>query len=158
MSLVTLHQLIESELELMEHFLYSLEKENALLLSSYTNDDLFDLTELKNQYAEQLTQISVLRDNEQTKLNLPIGREGLILAQTQHAELSPLIQQLFDTAESAKTYNEQNGLLIQAYLDYSIEAIEALNSANPDATKTQVYDAKGMARTKNQLRRGAFKA
>lgn len=146
----------------MEHFLYSLEKENTLLLSSYTNDDLFDLTELKNQYAEQLSQLAVLRDNELSKLNLPVGREGLTLAQTQHqhqeTELSPLIQQLFDVTEKAKTYNTENGLLIQTYLDYSIEAIEALNSVNPDATKTQTYDAKGMARTKNQLRRGAFKA
>ena len=142
----------------MEHFLFSLEKEHTLLLDSYSNDDLFDLTELKNQYAEQLSQIAEQRDNALTHLQLPVGRDGLIAAQTQYEALHEPIQRLLDTAEKARVLNDENGLLIQTYLQYSVEALEALANANPTGSDSQVYDAKGLTRTAANVRRGINRA
>lgn len=153
-----LRQLIQTELELMEHFLFSLEKEHALLLDSYSNDDLFDLTELKNQYADQLSQAAQLRDNALLKLQLPAGKDGLLAAQDQQQNLHDLIQNLLDTAEKARLRNEENGLLINTYLAYSEEALSALDSANPAGKDTQIYDAKGQTRTAANLRRGINRA
>lgn len=149
---------IKSELDLMEQFLFSLQKENALLLENYNNDDLFDLTELKNHYADQLNGVALLRDSALVELQLPTGREGLLAAQAQYKELDEAITALFETAETARKYNEENGLLIQTYLDYSTKAIEALNSVNPTAG-TSVYDAKGKAHLAgSKLKRGIVRA
>lgn len=142
----------------MEHFLFSLEKEHALLLESYSNDDLFDLTELKNQYADQLSQTALQRDKALTDLQLPTGRDGLLHAQTKYQELHDIIQSLLDTAEKARICNEENGLLIHTYLEYSVEALEALASANPAGQDSQVYDAKGQTRAAANLRRGIIRA
>lgn len=157
MSIITdaLHHLLDTELELMEHFLFSLEKENALLMDSYSNDDLFDLTEIKNQYAERLSAVAIQRDEALENLGLAAGQEGLLAAQQQYPTLSDTIQDLLITVEKAKQYNEENGLLIEAYLNYTSEALEALNSANPTASpqQAQTYDAKGVTRVKTNLRR-----
>ena len=158
MSIITdaLHHLLETELELMEHFLFSLKKENALLMDSYSNDDLFDLTEIKNQYAERLSAVATQRDEALADLGLAAGQEGLLAAQQQYPALSDTIQELINTVEKARQYNEENGLLIEAYLNYTSEALEALNSANPTATnpqQAQTYDAKGITRVKTNLRR-----
>ena len=157
MSIITdaLHHLLDTELELMEHFLFSLEKENALLMESYSNDDLFDLTEIKNQYAERLSAIAVQRDEALADLGLAAGQEGLLTAQQQYPTLSDTIQELINTVEKARQYNEENGLLIEAYLNYTSEALETLNNANPTASpqQAQTYDAKGVTRVKTHLRR-----
>lgn len=153
-----LRPLLQAELELMEHFLFSLEKEHALLLDSYSNDDLFDLTELKNQYAEQLSQIAEQRDHALSNLQLPVGRDGLLAAQTQYETLHEPIQNLLDTAEKARVLNDENGLLIQTYLKYSVEALEALSEANPAGSGSQVYDAKGLTRSAASVRRGINRA
>ena len=158
MSFTDLRQLLQAELELMEHFLFSLEKEHALLLDSYSNDDLFDLTELKNQYADQLSQTAELRDKALSDLQLPVGREGILAAQKQYDALRDLTQNLLDTAEKARVRNDENGLLIQTYLAYSVEALSALASANPAGPDTQVYDAKGLTRTTASSRRGINRA
>lgn len=140
----------------MQHFLFCLEKESELLLSSYNNDDLYDLTELKNQYADQLSHIAEQRDLQLAILNLPLGREGLIAAQSVSDTLEDLIHQLFDIAEKARTLNEQNGLVIQTYLDYSVQALEALAQANPPAG--EIYDARGKTKPATALKRGIVRA
>ena len=141
----------------MEHFLFSLEKEHVLLLDSYSNDDLFDLTEIKNQYAEQLIQTAQQRDEALAKLQLPAVKAGLLKAQEKYEELHALIQSLLNTAETARVRNDENGLLIHAYLEYSVEALNALAQVNPEQ-KTQVYNEKGLTRPASNLRRGINKA
>lgn len=156
MSSIVLYNLIQTEYELMQHFLFSLEKENELLLSSYSNDDLYDLTELKNQYADQLSQTSVQRENTLAELGLPAGRDGLLAAKSLSDDLNELIQDLFDTAEKAQKLNNENGLLIQTYLDYSVQALQALSQANPKAA--DIYDAKGQKQSATSSKRGIVRA
>lgn len=156
MSSTALLSLIQAEFDLMQHFLFSLEKENELLLSNYSNDDLYDHTELKNQYADQLNQAAEQRDNQLTAMGLPTARDGLLAAQSLSDELDQLVQQLFDITEQARTLNEQNGLLIQTYLNYSVEALEALGAANPPTS--DVYDARGRTKSGTALKRGIVRA
>lgn len=137
-----LHDHLTAELDLMQHFLFALEKENTLLLSNYHHDDLYDLTELKNSYAEQLAQAANLRDSALNALQLPAGKDGLLLAaQLHNEELGALVQQLMTLAQQGRQLNDQNGLLINTYLDYNQQALQALGQANP--TAASVYDAHG---------------
>ncbi|NLJ61709.1 MAG: flagellar protein FlgN [Alcaligenaceae bacterium] len=152
MSSTTLHQLIQTEFDLMQQFFFSLEKENELLLSSYSNDDLYDLTELKNHYADQLAHAATERDAALSSLGLSTGRDGLIAAQALSEPLHGLVQSLFDLAEKARLLNEENGLLIHTYLEYSVQALEALGQANP--ANNEVYDAKGKTYAATRLKRG----
>lgn len=152
MSSTDLAQLIQTELDLMQHFLFSLEKEHEMLLSQYSNDDLYDLTEIKNQYADQLIATAALRDSALQNLDLAIGRDGLIAAQSLYPDLHDLLEQLFQIAEQSRRLNEENGLLIHTYLDYSTEALQALAKAQP--TTNEVYDAYGKKRAAANTRRG----
>lgn len=156
MSSTALLQSIQTELELMQSFFFSLQKENEALLSGYSNDDLFDLTELKNQYADQLSAVAAQRDQLLTQLQLPIGKEGLSTAQSQFETLSDPIQALLAIAEQARQLNEENGVLIHAYLDYSTQALEALSQAQP--TANEVYDAKGKTLSAGSNKRGIVRA
>lgn len=156
MSSTVLLQSVQTELELLQSFFFSLQKENEALLSSYSNDDLFDLTELKNQYADQLSIIGTQRDQLLTQLQLPIGKEGLTAAQTQFEPLFEPIQSLLKLAEQARQLNEENGVLIQAYLEYSAQALEAL--AQVDPTANEVYNAKGKTLSAGSSRRGIVRA
>lgn len=133
----SLHQ----ELELMQHFFYALEKENTLLLSNYANHDLYDLTELKNSYTDQLLHAAQKRDAKLLELELAKGREGLLAAQHHYPELATVIDSLFELSTKAQELNEQNGVLIHAYLDYTQQALNALKQASP--TSAGVYDASG---------------
>lgn len=149
--------LIQSELELIEHFIFTLEKEHETLLSSYSNDELFDLTEIKNQYAERLDNAAQQRELLLQQLNLPNGRAGL----TQARQLDPAIAKAVDTlltlAEHAKTLNEKNGVLIQAYLNYTTEALSAFGQAATPPNQ-DVYDAQGKKQTGLAARRGYIQA
>lgn len=149
--------LIQSELELVEHFVFTLEKEHQTLLSSYSNDELFDLTEIKNQYAARLDSVAQQREQLLQQLSLPAGRTGLAKARN----LSPAIAEAVDTllvlAEQAKTLNEKNGVLIQAYLNYTTEALSAFGQAT-SAPSQDVYDAQGKKQTGLAARRGYIQA
>ena len=149
-----LHHLLAQEKEIMGHLLFSLEKEHALLLDSYSNDALFDLTELKNHYADQLAQTAKQRDALLVALGFETGIEGLRAAQNEHEAVRTSVHELLELTEKAQALNEENGLLINTYLEYSEKAIETLDKANPTKGADQVYDAKGLKSVKSKLGRG----
>lgn len=157
MSHSALLTLIQSELELIEHFFFTLEKEHETLLSSYSNDELFDLTEIKNQYAMRLEQIGQDRDLQLQQLQLAAGREGLLQARLLDPALAESINQLLDLAEKARDLNEKNGLLIHAYLAYTTEALSAFGQA-AEPKPQDVYDAQGKKQSALASRRGYIKA
>lgn len=132
---------LQRELELMQHFFYALEKENTLLLSNYANNELYDLTELKNSYTDQLHYAAQERDSQLVNLKLEKGREGLLAAQHTYPDLTFVIHSLFELTAKAQELNEQNGVLIHAYLVYTQEALTAIKQANPNSAA--VYDASG---------------
>lgn len=157
MSHTALLTLIQSELELMEHFLFLLEKEHQTLLSSYTNDELFDITEIKNQYAERLDQAAQTRDQLLQQYQLSNGRQGLNEARNLAPQIAEAVDTLFLIAEQARNLNEKNGLLIQAYLTYTTEALSAFGQ--PEAPKAQdVYNAQGKKQSALATKRGYIKA
>lgn len=141
----------------MEHFFFLLEKEHETLLSSYTNDELFDLTEIKNQYAERLDQAAAQRDQLLQQHQLDPGRQGLAQARDLDPNLAQAVDQLFHIAEQARNLNEKNGLLIQAYLAYTTQALAAFGE--PAVPKEQdVYNAQGKKQSALASRRGYIKA
>lgn len=157
MSHSALLTLIQAELELIEHFFFTLGKEHETLLSSYSNDELFDLTEIKNQYAERLDQIGQTRDQQLQQLQLASGREGLLQARLLDPAVAETVDRLLDLAEKSRDLNEKNGLLIHAYLAYTSEALSAFGqSAEPKPQ--DVYDAQGKKKSGLASRRGYIKA
>lgn len=157
MSHSALLTLIRSELELIEHFFFTLEKEHETLLSSYSNDELFDLTEIKNQYAVRLDLIGQERDQQLLLLQLDTGRDGLLQARRLDPEITSTVDQLLALAEKARDLNEKNGLLIHAYLAYTTQALSAFGQA-AEPKPQDVYDAQGKKQSALASRRGYIKA
>ncbi len=141
----------------MEHFFFLLEKEHETLLSSYSNDELFDLTEIKNQYASRLDLAAQERDQELQQLQLSVGRPGLTQARDLDPSLAHSVDRLFDIAEQARQLNEKNGLLIQAYLAYTTEALSAFGET-AEPKPQDVYNAQGKKQSAMAARRGYLKA
>ncbi|AQS50334.1 hypothetical protein PAEH1_13240 [Paenalcaligenes hominis] len=149
--------LLHTELELIEHFVFTLEKEHETLLSSYSNDELFDLTEIKNHYAERLDSAAQQREQLLQQLNLPAGRPGLLEARLLDPALAKAVDTLLALAEQAKALNEKNGVLIHAYLNYTTEALSAFGQSSA-APAQDVYDAQGKKQTGLAARRGYIQA
>ena len=147
---------VQAELELLSRFFFTLEKEHQTLLSSYNNNELFDLTELKNQYADAMAQAAIQRDHVLAEHQLETGLAGLTQAQALSSELADSVQQLLELTTQARELNEKNGVLINAYLEYTTEALNTLQKhAAPTA---DVYNAQGKKQTPMQSRRGYTKA
>lgn len=149
-----LREQIQAEVSLIEQVLYTLRKEHALLLENNVNDELFDLTDLKQYYVAELEQAGVKRDHALIEMGLPAGRDGFIAAQGMGDEWRDLVSLLFSLSSQANDLNQENGLLVAAYMEYNEKALAALNAANPSRSVAQVYDAKGAAHKAKSQRSG----
>lgn len=151
-----LQQTLENEVKLLTSFTELLQQETILLLGEHDNETLHQITQLKNQYAEQLAHLNDQREHALTALQVSNSAAGLQQAASQFPDLVPLVEQLHSLAEQAKLANEQNGLLIDTYLQYNQQALDALAQAMQPVE--QVYDARGKASLQRSQPRASIKA
>lgn len=126
----------------MQEFLATLQDENTVLATPAVGDALDATTARKNDYAQALTQAAT----DRTALLAAMGFHGNpnelgVVAQS-HPELRSAVDQLVNLAQQAKTLNQENGIIIEAYQRHSQEALATLQSL-VGARENRLYDASG---------------
>ena len=123
-----------------------LESEQACLVRSDV-EGLFELTRLKSEQVDRLTELAQRRMDHLRSLGLDTGQAGIDTWMTLHAgveraELTQLWQELIRLAAHARSLNDINGKLITTRLSHNQAALSVLQSS---ARAHNIYGPDGHA-------------
>ncbi|SAI71274.1 flagella biosynthesis protein [Bordetella ansorpii] len=137
---------IERESALVQAFIEAIDAEARALADRKAHDALQQAAQEKEALAEQLSALSVQRDELLAGLGLPDGHEGTQQAASQFPELAESWNRLLEYASLARERNERNGAMISASLRHTQQALDALRQLNEGANASATYDAQGRGR------------
>ncbi|MEN4922876.1 flagellar protein FlgN [Achromobacter spanius] len=142
MSLVeSLQSCMKQEDVLITEFSTILEEETEVLVGQGSVEALHEITERKRGVAQQLVDLSQMRDNLLTEIGLPAGHAGTEQATVQYPQLSGVWQALLTKSASANEINMRNGALIDVHLRYTQQSLDALRNVGVGSAST--YTARG---------------
>lgn len=149
MSTQSLHSCLNQAITVLESFNQTLSQENDLLLTTHDDADLYAFTQQKTEFLAALEQQHEACGLALKTLGLEHSQDGLLAASELDAELAPAVQRFFDLAEQAQQKNNQNGIIIQTYLEHNQQALQAVTSLMQRSE--QVYTAQGKTRSHKLL-------
>lgn len=155
MSTQSLHSCLNQAITVLESFNQTLSQEHDLLLTTHDDADLYAFTQQKTEFLAELEQQHTACGLALSALGLEHSHDGLIAATELDAELAPTVQRFFDTAEAAQHQNNQNGIIIQTYLEHNQQALQAVTTLMQRSE--QVYTAQGKTRS-HKLQHSPIKA
>lgn len=155
MSTQSLQSCLNQAITVLESFNQTLSQENDLLLTTHDDSDLLAFTQKKNQFLAELETQHEACGRALSALGLENSHEGLVTAAESDAELAAIVQRFFELAETAQHQNNQNGIIIQTYLEHNQQALQAITSMMQRSE--QVYTAQGKTRP-HKLQHSAIKA
>lgn len=136
----TLENCLQTHITVLHDFLDLTEQEHEVLLQTFEPDTLAQLTQRKNQLLLEFLRLDHLRQQHLDALGVDHNIQGLsALAQAQ-PELAELVHQLIELSTAARQQNENNGVLIQTYLNSNQQALDTLSAL---AGKNNFYTAHG---------------
>lgn len=138
----TLETCLSRQLALARDFLTALQDESRLLADPAQADQLAASTAAKLSCIQQFEALDKARDQALFDLGHDAGPEGLQQALRQHPSLSALLSELQDTAGQARELNEQNGTVIQTYLQHTQQTLADLRQLTGKSTEP-LYNASG---------------
>lgn len=138
----SLQSCMRQEDALITEFSSILEEETEVLVGPGNVGALQAITERKGRIAQQLVDLSAIRDGLLSKIGLPIGHAGTEQAAVLHPQLSGIWQALLTKSASANEINMRNGALIDVHLRYTQQSLDALRNINGVGVAT-TYDAHG---------------
>ena len=138
-----LQTLIENEARLLDHFVGLLRREQTSL-SQGAAEDLPELAEQKNGLVIQLNDLSARRAAFLEAHALPANRTGIDawFAQEKNGDAAEAWQNVLALAAEARELNRVNGELIQARMQFTAKALEALSGAK---TSLELYGPDGQS-------------
>ncbi|WP_353173866.1 flagella synthesis protein FlgN [Paracandidimonas soli] len=139
-----LESLFATETALMREFIAILQKEAEVLATPAVGDALNATTASKNTLAQQLSASAASRHAIYEELGYKDKDASNARLRQDHPALNPAIDALAQAAQQAHEINEDNGIVIDAYLKYNQQAMNELRIlAGQDLP---LYDASGRAR------------
>lgn len=132
-------QCLAEQSTVVGEFIQVLEDEAHNLLDSSSNEQLIDLTQRKNSFAAQLTDLDQHRAECLGALGFDSDQSGIEAACAAHPELRAPVDALFALARQASTLNSQNGQIITTFLASNQRAVDALRNLMGE----NLYDARG---------------
>jgi len=133
---------IERESVLIEAFIDAVDAEARALVDRKAHDPLRQAAQEKETLAQQLAQLGQQRDALLAGLGLPGGHAGTQQAATRFPELADSWGRLLERIAVARERNERNGMLIQASLKHTQQALDALRQITGGGAAS-TYDAQG---------------
>ena len=149
MSLQSLHSCLNQAITVLESFNQTLLQENDLLLTTHDDADLYAFTQQKTEFLAELEQQHEACGLALKALGLEHSHEGLVAAAELDAELASVVQHFVALAEKAQHQNNQNGIIIQTYLEHNQQALQAVTALMQRSE--QVYTAQGKTRSHKPL-------
>ena len=138
-ALTPLLQCLTEQSSVVGEFIQVLEEEAHNLLDAGPNDQLTSLTQRKNAFAAQLTELDQQRSACLGALGFDSDQAGIEAACAAHPELQAPFDALFALAREASTLNAQNGQIITAFLASNQRAVDTLRNLMGE----NMYDARG---------------
>lgn len=138
-TLVSLQQCLTEQSSVVGEFIQALEDEARALLDSNPHEHLASLTEHKNTFAAQLTELDERRSEYLGTLGFESDQAGIEAACAAHPELRAPFDALFGLAREASALNAQNGQIITAFLASNQRAVDTLRNLMGE----DLYNARG---------------
>lgn len=132
-------QCVQAQSDLLDEFIQTLEAESAALLDNPTNLALAELTVRKNDYAQRLAQLDQDRVGILNELEQSDDAAGIDAVCAVYPQLRTTFDALFERAGRAGRLNQENGQILQTYMEHNQRALDTLHALlNQD-----LYDARG---------------
>lgn len=145
MSTPSLHSCLNQAVTVLESFNQTLSQENDVLLASHEDADLLAFSQQKTDFLAELETLHLSCSQALGALGLDTSHEGLVAATELDPELSTVVERFFALAETAQQQNQQNGIIIQTYLEHNQQALQAVTALMQHSE--QVYTAQGKTRS-----------
>lgn len=142
--LTSLQNCIQQQIELLQNFVSLLQRENSVLLADPQNQDLIDISTQKNDYARRISELDRSRTQNINILGFADDSSGINQLITLMPELQPLFASLWAVADQANQINNENGQLLNTYLEHNQKAINTLHGLMGQS----LYDASGKFKNK----------
>lgn len=139
-----LEQLFVTETALTQEFISVLQAEAEVLAKPAVGDALDATTARKNALAQQLAAAAASRHVIYTELGYPGQDTNHAVLRQDHPSLRQAINALAQAAQQAHEINEENGIVIEAYLKHNQQALAELRLLT--GQDLPLYDASGRAR------------
>lgn len=150
-----LHSTLQREITLINEFIDILQDEANILADGADSEALIQITDQKNQFADQLVDATEQRNGMLVAMGYGRDMDGLERAASTHPEVADAVQQLLDRTAQARTLNIGNGQIIDRFLNHHKQALDVLRHLTG---RSQLYDARGRTRPTASPRAGHSKS
>lgn len=135
---------LETEAGLIRDFIAVLQDEARVLEEGASDTALSEVTARKNAAADALARAAEERNAQLAAMAFGTDGPGLQAAAEAHPMLAEPRRILLELAEQARSFNENNGQIIQVFLEHNERTLEVLRRI---ASRGDVYDASGRKRS-----------
>lgn len=135
---------LENEARLVRDFIAILQDEARVLEEGATDTALAGVTARKNAAADALARAAEERNAQLAAMAFGTDGSGLKAAAEAHPALAEPRRILLELAEQARSLNENNGQIIQVFLEHNERTLDVLRRL---AGRGDIYDASGRKRS-----------
>ncbi|MEI2417593.1 flagellar protein FlgN [Orrella sp. JC864] len=134
---------LQAEIDAVRRFTQLLQEEAQSLTEPAAFEALNEITERKNQLAEELAGLGGQRNTLLGRMGLDSDHAGGQAAAAADPALAPVWQALLQAVAQARELNQRNGILLETHLRHVQHSLDALRALTGQAS---LYDAQGRAR------------